>query len=55
MLGLAYYYQDEDGSDCDKAVPLFEEALLVSDADSPGEISASEGLDLCRQALISQP
>lgn len=55
MLGLAYYFQDEDGSDCFKAVPLFEQALDVSAPDSPGEISAAEGLELCRRASLNQP
>lgn len=52
MLGLAYYY--EDAANCPRAVPIFEESLTVSAPNSPGELSAIEGLELCRQAQIGQ-
>lgn len=52
MLGLAYYY--ENSADCTRAIPLFEDSLAVSFPDSPGEINALDGLDLCRQTQINQ-
>ncbi len=53
MLGLAYYF--ENAADCFKAIPYFEVALSVSTPGSPGQISAEEGLELCRQYEITQP
>ncbi|MGB1249255.1 MAG: tetratricopeptide repeat protein [Candidatus Promineifilaceae bacterium] len=53
MLGLAYYF--EDVQNCPVAVPLFQSALAVSVVGSAGEISASEGVDFCRQVQLSQP
>lgn len=53
MLGLAYYF--ENAADCAKAIPYFEQALSVATPDSPGQISAEEGLELCRQYEITQP
>jgi superkiller protein 3 len=44
MLGLAYYFQDDQN--CDKAVPLFEKILETI----PDEANAKEGLELCRAA-----
>jgi tetratricopeptide (TPR) repeat protein len=52
MLGLAYYY--ENSADCSRAIPIFEAALAASDPNSPGEINALDGLELCRQTQISQ-
>lgn len=53
MLGLAYYYENVDN--CTVALPLLERALAASVPGSPGELSALEGLDLCRQVQINQP
>lgn len=53
MLGLAYYY--ENAANCATAQPLFESALAVSAKGSPAELSALEGMALCRQVRINQP
>jgi len=48
MLGLAYYYQ----SQCDDAVPIFEQVLLSVEPDSIPDINAQEGMELCRQTQL---
>lgn len=53
MLGLAYYFEDE--ANCPTAIPLLNEALTVSAQGSPAEISAAEGLRLCREFELNQP
>ena len=53
LLGQAYYYQDQ--SNCREfAQPLFDEVMLVSDENSPAQLTALEGIEFCRQALINQ-
>lgn len=53
MLGLAYVYEDD--SRCGTALPLFEEALDAANLDSAADLTAVEGLRLCRQVQINQP
>lgn len=53
MLGLAYYF--ENAADCPKAIPYFNRTLAVAEPDSPAQISAQDGLDLCREYELSQP
>lgn len=51
LLGLAYYFEDEQN--CDKAIPLFEETLTVAADFSPAKINAEDGLEFCRQARLN--
>ncbi len=48
MLGLAYYYQ----SQCEDAMPLFNDVLAAVEPDSIQEANALEGVELCRQAQL---
>ncbi len=51
LLGLAYYFEDEQN--CDKAIPLFEETLTVAPDFSPAKINAEDGLEFCRQVRLN--
>ena len=53
MLGLAYYF--ENAADCPTAIPYFNTTLTVAEPNSPAQISAQDGLDLCREYELSQP
>ncbi len=48
MLGLAYYYQ----SQCEDAIPLFNDVLAAVESESIQEANALEGMELCRQAQL---
>lgn len=49
MLAIAYYRTE---SNCDSAVPIFQQVLRVALPESAAEADAREGLELCRLANI---